>query len=226
MTETNESPTPAKTKRVALLATAGLVFVLAAAIWWAIADEEPPFPEDQNERIEMFKRDLRDGKIQKPEGTRKPLRTAYRNWLREHGVDPDKPRDDEGSPPPVEQHPSGYPVVDFGKMKFPEEPPPTEPERIEPNEFLDDEDLRHPEIFFEMAKSVPEYNRLEERRDVLDFFERYQEQLKGDLKKQLEAGASTEEILEIRTAIGRYDEAIKKMRDLVREQELQGEKVP
>jgi len=217
-TLTPPPPTETGNRRRLLAALAASAVLLAGALWWIWGrTTDLAGREAAKERARLageFRRDLRKNPIAKPEG-RKPLRTAFRAWLAERGISYEQPGAAAAPKPDPAQVAPG--VVDFGKMQHEEVP--AEPERIEPNEFLDEDDLRHPEIFFEMAKSIPEYSRLEERRDVLDFFQRYQAQLKGDLEKQTREGARPEVTSETRAAIGRYDEAIGKLRKLIEEQE-------
>jgi hypothetical protein len=49
----------------------------------------------------------------------------------------------------------------------------TDTERFPTNDWFTDEDLQHPELYFEMAKQMPELNRSEERQDTLAFFLAY-----------------------------------------------------
>jgi hypothetical protein len=79
-------------------------------------------------------------------------------------------------------------------------------------EWLTEENLRHPEIYFEHAEEIPELNRPEERRDTLDFFVAYREKLTRDLEIVGQTGDERNEIL---AAIGRYDDAIKRLRRLI-----------
>lgn len=87
-------------------------------------------------------------------------------------------------------------------------------ERFVPNEHLTQEDLDHPERYFDAAARVPALNEPEARRDTLDFFRAYRAQLERDLEAP-EHGGRRSEIL---ATIARYDDAIGRLRELIEAQ--------
>jgi len=91
-------------------------------------------------------------------------------------------------------------------------------ERFKTNERFTQDDLRHPERYFEFAERMPELNRPEERRDTLEYFVAYREKLGRDLDAAGADGAARQEIL---TVIERYDRAIARLRALIDEQPAQ-----
>jgi hypothetical protein len=86
--------------------------------------------------------------------------------------------------------------------------------RFRTTEWFTEEDQRHPERYFELAERMPELNRAEERRDALQFFLAYREKLRGDL----DTVKDPDEQREILAAIGRYDDAIARLRELLETQ--------
>lgn len=87
-----------------------------------------------------------------------------------------------------------------------------EPERFATNEWFTAEDLQHPELYFEMAKQMPELNRPEERRDTLAFFLAYRDKLGRDLET---AGDDPGKHTAILAVIDRYDRAISDLRERI-----------
>ena len=85
-------------------------------------------------------------------------------------------------------------------------------ERFRTNDRFTEEDLHHPERYFELAERMPELNRPEERRDTLDFFLAYREHLSRDLEV---VGANPDKRQEILATIERYEGAIARLRELV-----------
>lgn len=104
-------------------------------------------------------------------------------------------------------------VFDFGSMTPPRRTPPhDDAERFATNERFTQDDLRHPERYFDAAERMPELNRPEERRAVLEYFLAYRDKLVGDLERQ---GASDEERGELHATLQRYDAAIARLRALI-----------
>jgi hypothetical protein len=85
-------------------------------------------------------------------------------------------------------------------------------ERFRTNEWFTKEDLRHPELFFQLAEQMPELNRPEERLETLEYFLAYREQLERELEASPENSDERQEIL---ATIGRYDDAIERLRALL-----------
>jgi hypothetical protein len=85
-------------------------------------------------------------------------------------------------------------------------------ERFRTNEWFKEEDLQHPERYFEVAARMRELNRPEERHDTLDFFIAYHDKLKRDLDA---VGENQDKRQEILAAIERYDSAIARLRKVV-----------
>jgi hypothetical protein len=88
--------------------------------------------------------------------------------------------------------------------------PATDEDRFVTNEWFTEDDLRHPERYFEMAERIPELNRLEERRQTLDYFLAYREKLQRDLE-----GTEPATRQELLATIARYDSAIARLRALI-----------
>jgi hypothetical protein len=89
---------------------------------------------------------------------------------------------------------------------------PREEDRFRTDDRFTEDDLRHPERYFDLAERVPELNRPEERRDVLAYFLAYREKLGRDLAA---AGADEAKRAEILLVIERYDAAIARLRKLL-----------
>jgi hypothetical protein len=87
-------------------------------------------------------------------------------------------------------------------------------ERFVTNQWFTEDDLRHPDRYFELAERMPELNRPEERRDTLEFFLAYRQKLNDDLAA---AGDDPSKRAEIQTVIDRYDAAIARLRPLIEE---------
>jgi len=85
-------------------------------------------------------------------------------------------------------------------------------ERFPTNDWFKQEDLLHPERYFEVAEHVPELNRPEERRDTLEFFLAYREKLQRDLEA---VGDNSDKRQEILATIERYESAISRLRKLI-----------
>ncbi len=119
-------------------------------------------------------------------------------------------------PQRTERSPSAaptLPVFDLAALPRTAEPRTSGGEReFATNQWFTEQDLRHPEIYFEMARRMPELNRAEERRDTLDFFLTYREKLHRDLEA---AGKSAAERREIAATMARYDDAIARLRALI-----------
>jgi hypothetical protein len=79
-------------------------------------------------------------------------------------------------------------------------------------ERFTEEDLHHPELYFELAEQMRELNRPEERRDTLEFFLAYREKLGRDLEV---VGENEDKRQEILATIERYESAIARLRELV-----------
>lgn len=206
-------------RRLVLAGSVVFVLFLAVALWRLLGSGGPelaPLPDDPAERARMFHRELRENPIERPDSA-KPSRTAYRDWLEARGAqfsgtqqqDASRDTGPGGSPPPV---------VDFGTTQFPTAPENAEPAPIQPNEYLDEEDLRHPEIYFEVAQHYPDMNNLSERRATLRFFQAYQEQLRRKADEQIGSGEDAKTVAETHAAVKRYDEAINQLRGLIDQQ--------
>lgn len=142
-----------------------------------------------------------------------PLRPAAQQWP----VSPPRSAGEQRSPVP---QPAGQPaatpptpsIFDFAALVPPDGTPrDPQPERFGTNEWFTQEDLHHPERYFERAEHMPELNRPEERRDTLQFFLAYQEKLRRDL----EAAGDNRDTQEIRATVERYEQAIKRLRDRI-----------
>ena len=209
------------TQRPWIFLGVALITIMGALALWRVTAERPapaPLPADPAARAMLFRKHLRENPIKANPEKRKPIRDEWERWLAEHEAEAATPDESgEASPesPPQDTPP---PVFDFGTANLPRAPENPEPARIEPNEYLDEEDLRHPEIFFELAEQIPEYNTLETQLDVHRFFKQYRDQLDGDLAALIRQGGDPETIAETRAAITRYDDAIEKMEDLIARQ--------
>ena len=216
-----EERTDKKTSRPALIAAAiALVLVLVGGAYlWRLTREPPrvePLPEDPAARAALFQKYLRENPLPTDSSSRKPVREEWQRWLAARGAtggeapDAEAPSEeglaDPNTPPPV---------VDLGTAVLPADEDGNSPPRIEPNEFLDEEDLRHPEIFFEIAEMQPEYATLEVRLDVHRFFQDYRAQLTVDLQLLRQQNADPERIRELAAAVARYDDAIERMEVLI-----------
>lgn len=196
------------------------IALMGSAALWRLSIPSPDagveLPEDPAARATLFRKHLRENPLPTDAKSRKPARKEWERWLAEHGTADENAQTPETADSPQRGTPP--PVFDFGTAELPRADPNAPLPRIEPNEFLDEEDLRHPEIFFEMAQHKPEYSRLEVRLDVHRFFTRYRRQLRGDLNRLHERGGDPDEISAVRAAIGRYDDAIEKMEALIAKQ--------
>jgi hypothetical protein len=86
-----------------------------------------------------------------------------------------------------------------------------EEERFPTNEWFTENDLQHPERYFERAAEIAELNRPEERRDTLEFFLAYREHLRHALERPEKQGDRPQ----ILATIERYDAAIDRLRALI-----------
>lgn len=95
-------------------------------------------------------------------------------------------------------------------------PPPAVPssddDRFVANERFTQEDLQHPERYFEAAESRPELKRPEERRAVMEYFLAYRNKLERDLAGGQLSPEMREEVL---ATLERYDDAIERLRKLI-----------
>lgn len=118
--------------------------------------------------------------------------------------------------PPTEPASTSRPtprVFDFAAMTPPRRTAAREDEdRFETNDWFTEEDLHHPERYFELAERMPELNRPEERRDTLDFFLAYREKRRRDLEA---GGESPDQRQEMLASIERYDAAIARLRAII-----------
>lgn len=104
-------------------------------------------------------------------------------------------------------------VFDFATLTPAAEPGERkEEEQFVTNDRFTEEDLHHPERYFELAEHMPELNRPEERRDTLDFFLAYREKLERDLEV---VGENRDKHQEILADIERYEGAIARLRALI-----------
>lgn len=102
-------------------------------------------------------------------------------------------------------------IFDFGAMTPPPAVPSSDDDRFVANERFTQEDLQHPERYFEAAERMPELNRPEERRAVMEYFLAYRDKLERDLA----SGQLSPEIREEAVAtLERYEEAIERLREL------------
>jgi hypothetical protein len=105
---------------------------------------------------------------------------------------------------------TGPAVFDLATVAHRAAPQPTsDGDRFRTNDRFTAEDLAHPERYFEAAARVPELQRDEERRDVLDYFLAYRAKLERDLGA---AGSDAAERSAVLAVIGRYDAAIERLR--------------
>jgi hypothetical protein len=184
-----------------------LVVALLAALafhWWAGTREAPtelpavPAPSPQ---------DTASAREQTPPVLHPPSRSSPRS-----AGQPDATGTVE---PPSRPQPTPS-IFDFGTMLPPAAPEEDEEEeRFVTNEWFTEEHLQHPEIYFEWAERMPELRRPEERRDTLAYFIAYREKLERDLEA---AGDNTDRRQQILATIGRYDEAIARLRALIDEE--------
>lgn len=104
-------------------------------------------------------------------------------------------------------------VFDFATLATPNETAEdTDDERFATNDWFTEDDLQHPERYFELAEQMPELNRPEERRDTLEFFLAYQDKLRRDLEA---ARGNPDRRREILAAIARYESASARLRALL-----------
>lgn len=103
-------------------------------------------------------------------------------------------------------------IFDFGAMTPPPQRADPDEDRFVTNERFTEEDLQHPERYFEAAEHKPELNRPEARRAALDYFVAYREKLQQDLAGGSLSTAARAETL---ATIARYDAAIARMRALI-----------
>jgi hypothetical protein len=105
---------------------------------------------------------------------------------------------------------TGPPVFDLAGLAHGAPPQPTsDGDRFRTTDRFSADDLAHPERYFEAAARVPELQRDEERRDVLDYFLAYRAQLERDLAA---AGSDVGKRTAVLAVIGRYDAAIARLR--------------
>jgi len=111
---------------------------------------------------------------------------------------------------PGEEPTTGPAVFDLATVAHRTAPQPTsDADRFRTNDRFTAEDLAHPERYFEAAARVPELQRDEERRDVLDYFLAYRAKLERDLDAAGPDAAERSAMLEM---IGRYDASIARLR--------------
>lgn len=208
------------TERPWIFLGVALISIMGALALWRLGSGRElapaqPLPEDPAARAAMFRKHLRENPVAPDPESRKPVRKEWERWLAEHNAAETETAETEGTDQGQPEKRTPPPVFDFGTASLPRAPVQRAPERIEPNEFLDKEDLRHPEIFFEVAEYKPEYSTLEVQLDVHRFFSQYRKQLDGELGTLLKQGGNPDEIAEIRAALGRYDKAIEKIESLI-----------
>jgi hypothetical protein len=103
-------------------------------------------------------------------------------------------------------------IFDFASITPRQQAAPTShEERFVTNERFTQQDLEHPERYFEAAAHAPALNKPEARRDTLEFFLAYRAKLEGDLDVPANAARRTE----IVAVIDRYDDAIERLRALM-----------
>src|SRR4029079_998412 len=101
-------------------------------------------------------------------------------------------------------------VSDLAALAHPAAPQPTsDRDRFRTTDRFTADDLAHPERYFEAAARVPELQRDEERRDVLEYFLAYRAQLERDLGAAVRDANKRAAVLAV---IGRYDAAIARLR--------------
>jgi hypothetical protein len=114
------------------------------------------------------------------------------------------------SNPPSPQATTGPQVFDLATVAHPAAPqPPSDRDRFPTNDQFTADDLAHPERYFEAAARMPELQRDEERRDVLEYFLAYRAQLERDLSA---AGRDANKRTALLAVIARYDAAIARLR--------------
>jgi hypothetical protein len=114
------------------------------------------------------------------------------------------------APSPGKDATTGPAVFDLATLAHRAAPEPTsDPDRFRTSDRFTAEDLAHPDRYFEAAARVPELQRDEERRDVLDYFLAYRAKLERDLAA---AGGDAAERSAVIAVIGRYDAAIARLR--------------
>jgi hypothetical protein len=114
------------------------------------------------------------------------------------------------APSPEGDSPTGPAVFDLATVAHQAAPQPTsDRDRFRTSDRFTAEDLAHPDRYFEGAARVPELQRDEERRDVLDYFLAYRAKLERDLDG---AGRDAAERSAVLAVIGRYDAAIARLR--------------
>ena len=190
-----------RARTIALALLAAVVAVVATFVWMVENRPPPPFPVVARTPTA----EARSG-VQRPT-TRAPDLPAAQSQS-------------EATLPPTPIRPApvaaGVPtpgVFDFGAMTpQPQQPPGNEEERFVTNDRFTQEDLQHPERYFEAAETTAELNRPEERRAVLQYFVAYREKLEHDLADE-EIDAETHQ--EIAATMQRYDDAITRLRALI-----------
>jgi hypothetical protein len=126
---------------------------------------------------------------------------------------PSAARPSPGTTPSAGQATTAPPVFDLATLAQRGAPQPTsDRDRFPTNDRFTADDLAHPDRYFEAAARVPELQRDEERRDVLEYFLAYRAQLERDLAV---AGRDASKRTAVLAVIGRYDAAIARLRSLL-----------
>ena len=194
-------------RKIALALTTALVAALGL-YWRAVTDTPPAAPPPLAAPLPG-----RAASEQEPERPRvRPSSLASPRNVQEQHTAPPAPLPPDAAP----QARPTLPVFDLATLAHPAEPRESkEEERFRTNQWFSEQDLQHPELYFNLAERMRELERPEERRDALDFFLAY----RGKLQRDLEAvGKDRNERLQILATIARYDTAIARLRELVAEE--------